>query len=199
MTCIVALEHNGDVFVGADSAGIAGWDLCTRADQKVFINEDFIMGFCGSFRLGQLLRYSFTPPDRSCKQEDDMAYMVNDFVDAVRALLKDKGLMKTDGSDADDMIESSFIVGYRGKIYTVESDFQVGMHTKPYFAVGAGAQIALGSLHSTESESDPQKRLITALEAASTFCAAVCAPYTVLSSENPKEEDENEHTIADVG
>ena len=189
MTCIVAVEHEGNVYVGADSIGVAGWEKASRADQKVFVNGDFIMGFCGSFRLGQLLKYSFEPPAQSSKSED-MEYLVNDFVDSIRALLKEKGSITVDDG-VEDMIASSFIVGYRGKIYTIESDLQVAMHTEPYFAVGAGAQLALGSLYSTIDDPDPEKRLITALNAASTFCAAVAPPFVTMCLKSEEEVAEN--------
>lgn len=51
MTCIVGLEHNGRVYIGADSAGVSGWDLTVRADKKVFRNGSFLFGFTDSFRM----------------------------------------------------------------------------------------------------------------------------------------------------
>ena len=62
MTVIVGLQHNGAVYIGGDSAGIAGYDLMIRHDEKVFVNQQFIMGYTTSFRMGQILRYSFKPP-----------------------------------------------------------------------------------------------------------------------------------------
>ena len=64
MTCIVGLEHKGKVYIGGDSAGVAGYSLSVRADQKVFINGNFIFGFTSSFRMGQILRFGFNPPRR---------------------------------------------------------------------------------------------------------------------------------------
>lgn len=62
MTCIVGLVDQGNVWIGGDSAGVGGYDLMLRADQKVFRNGDFLMGFTSSFRMGQLLRYKLSPP-----------------------------------------------------------------------------------------------------------------------------------------
>ena len=37
MTCIAGLvDSNGDIYIGGDSAGVAGYDLTIRADEKVF-------------------------------------------------------------------------------------------------------------------------------------------------------------------
>ena len=63
MTCIVGLVHEGVVYIGGDSAGVAGLSLVVRADE-MFRNGDFLMGFTTSFRMGQLLRYKLYPPRR---------------------------------------------------------------------------------------------------------------------------------------
>ena len=36
MTCIAAIAEKGKVYIGGDSAGVAGLDLTIRADEKVF-------------------------------------------------------------------------------------------------------------------------------------------------------------------
>jgi ATP-dependent protease HslVU (ClpYQ) peptidase subunit len=68
MTCIVGVNHNGNIYIGGDSAGVAGLQLQIRSDEKVFLTGDFIMGFTTSFRMGQLLRYAFSPPEHSQKK-----------------------------------------------------------------------------------------------------------------------------------
>ena len=69
---------------------MAGLSLVVRADEKVFRNGDFLMGFTTSFRMGQLLRYKLNPPRRH--PDDRVAkYMVVDFIDAVRECLKAGG------------------------------------------------------------------------------------------------------------
>ena len=82
MTCIVGLLHDNSVYIGGDSAGVADYSLTVRADEKVFVNDGFIMGFTKSFRMGQLLRYCFKPPPYHPDSDLD-EYMVKDFVNAV--------------------------------------------------------------------------------------------------------------------
>ena len=90
MTCIVGLVHEGVVYIGGDSAGVGGMSLTVRADEKVFQNGEFLMGFTTSFRMGQLLRYSLKPPRRH-PDDDIHQYMVVDFINAVRECLKSGG------------------------------------------------------------------------------------------------------------
>lgn len=191
MTCIVGLEHEGDVYIGGDSAGVESWSLaiCGRADEKVFLteSEDMAMGFCGSFRIGQLLRYALIPPPQKVGQ-DDMAYMVTDFIDAVRTMQKDKGSMKKENELEEH--DAGFLVGYNGKLYAIESDFQVGRPIENYASVGCGAQIALGALYATrECGMQPEDRIRLALAAAVEYSAGVRPPFHIVKLPKPVVEE----------
>lgn len=176
MTCIVGLVDKGDVYIGGDSAGVAGLSLSIRADEKVFGNGPFVMGFTTSFRMGQLLRYKFSPPAQTVHQ-NDMEYMVTSFIDAARQCFSGNGF-----GDKDATVGGTFLVGYKGNLYNVEGDYQVGKSQAPFDAVGCGSDLALGSLYSTEGLS-PEKRINLALSAASTFSAGVAPPFVILKLE----------------
>jgi ATP-dependent protease HslVU (ClpYQ) peptidase subunit len=176
MTCIVALQHEGKVYIGGDSAGIDdNLSIVNRNDEKVFTTGEFAMGFTTSFRMGQILRYAFVPPEHPSKK-DAMTYMVVDFIDAVRAVYKEKGYM---GRESEGTAEEggTFLVGYRNKLYHIDVDFQVAQLADGYSACGSGATVALGSLHSTRDLKDPIARCEMALEAAAHFNAGVRAPF----------------------
>jgi hypothetical protein len=97
MTCIAGFMQDGRVHIGGDSAGIGGLSLTVRADRKVFTNGPYAFGIAGSFRMGDLLRYSFKPPK---PEKDDLdRFMRVDFVNAVRACFKDGGFAEKDSED----------------------------------------------------------------------------------------------------
>lgn len=171
MTCIVGLVDKGNVYIGGDSAGVAGLSITIRSDEKVFANGPFIMGFTTSFRMGQLLRYKFDPPKQTVST-DDMKYMVTDFIDAVRKCFADNGF-------GDKSTGGSFLVGYNGKLYSVDSDFQVGIPSLAYDTCGCGSDIALGAMYATSSKK-PEDRVKIALEAAATFSGGVAPPFTMV-------------------
>lgn len=182
MTCIVGIEQDGYVYIGGDSAGVdvENLSICTRADEKVFVSDggEFIMGFAGSFRIGQLLRYAFVAPDQSSKK-DDMAYMVTDFVDAIRTMQRDKGALKKENEIEEH--EAEFLVGYKGKLYIIDTDFQIGRPLENYMAIGCAAQVALGALYATrDSDMSPEERITLALNAATEYNVGVKAPFIVL-------------------
>jgi ATP-dependent protease HslVU (ClpYQ) peptidase subunit len=174
MTCIVGIATGEKVWIGADSAGVAGLSITVRADAKVFTNGPMLFGFTSSFRMGQLLRHALTVPKQFSGVADD-AWLCTTFIDAVRKCLKDGGFARAHSG-----VESGgcFLVGYRGRLYEVDSDFQVGDPVDQYAAVGCGEQFALGSLHASTGE--PESRIMSALAAAAHFSAGVCEPFTVL-------------------
>jgi len=176
MTCIVSLVEDRTVWMGADSAGVSGLSLSVRKDPKIYKVKEMLFGFTSSFRMGQLLGYKFIVPIH----EDNLSieeYMSTSFIDALRTTLKDGGYARTkDGAEE----AGNFLVGYRGRIFNINSDYQVGENLVDYDAVGCGADIALGSLFSTSSRA-PEDRITIALKAAEAFSAGVRGPFLVES------------------
>ena len=174
MTCIIGLLDTGKVYMGADSAGVAKLSLSVRADQKVFVKDDFIMGFTTSFRMGQLLRYKLQIPSYH-EDVDFFEYMVTSFTEAVRKCLKDGGFAekKDDREKA-----GTFLVGYQGRLFCIDDDYQVAEQLLPFHAVGCGEDIALGALFSN-GHLKPEERILQALEAAEQFSAGVRRPFVI--------------------
>lgn len=180
VTCIAAVVEGGTVWMGGDSAATdAGWRLVIRADEKVFRNGPMLIGFAGSFRLGQVLRYIFEPPKhpRNC---DAPRYMVQHFVEVLRETMKAAGVATKD-NNAEEMPDSAFLVGYRGRIFMVDEDFHVAEAIDGFASVGCGSQVALGAL--CVSDGPPRQRIRAALEAAERYHAGVRRPFRIQALE----------------
>lgn len=175
MTAIAGFASDGKVWIGGDSAGVGGLTLTVRADEKVFENRGFLFGFTTSFRMGQLLRYSFTPPAKK-EGQDLMAYMVMDFVDAIRTTLKTGGFATVkDGADHG----GTFLVGHAGRLFYIDSDFQVGETLDGIETCGAAQDVAKGALWAASGS--PEERVRAALTAAERYNAAVRGPFVIKS------------------
>lgn len=163
--------------MGGDSAATDTYlDQTIRAEPKVFRVGSFVYGVSGSVRLSQLLRFAFKPSVQVGK--DDHGYLVTQWVDELRQVLKDKGhAMKHWETEA---IGGSFLVGYRGGLYEVHSDYQVGRPKAGFAAVGSGGQVALGALFAS-TDKPPKERIRTALQAAARFNAGVRPPFVILT------------------
>lgn len=173
MTCIVGVQHQGRVFIGGDSAGVAGYSISVRSDVKVFRNGPYVMGFCGSFRMGQLLHHAFDAPKPAAKRLD--RFMVTTFVDEARQCLYTGGFLTIKNSEETGGL---FLVGVAGQLFQIDSDFQVGRLNDGYTAIGCGEDLALGSLY-TSAGMAPRKRVTAALNAAAHHSAGVCGPFRI--------------------
>jgi len=175
MTCIVGLVKKDKVIIGADSAGVAGLNITVRKDPKVFTVKDFVIGCTSSFRMIQLLRFSFSPPLRGGKEVYE--YMCTDFINAVRDCFRSGGFMEKE-KDAES--GGCFLVGYQGRLFKIGSDYQVGESLNEYDAVGCGEEYAKGSLFSTQDTVlSARGRVSTALEAAEQFSGGVVGPMII--------------------
>ena len=173
MTCIVGLVDKGIIYMGGDSAGTdERLNQLIRDDPKVFRNDQFIIGFTSSFRMGQLLRFKFTPPKRY-QGENDYEYMVGRFVDEVRSCFKAGGYLTIKENQESG---GTFLVGYHKQLYSIYSDFQVGINNCGYAACGCGDLLALGAL-AANTHLSPDERIKNALEIAEKFSAGVRRPF----------------------
>jgi len=174
MTCVVGLVDRGSVYIGVDSAAVQGWTRRKSRVAKVFRRGPFLIGYTTSFRMGQLLQHHLDVPPQEAGT-DDVAYLVTHFIEKARALFKEKGFTKV---EANTEKGGQFLVGYRGRLYTVESDFQVGENEEGYEAIGSGGDFALGALAALP-RLKPRERLTRALEIAAHFNMGVCGPFSI--------------------
>ena len=173
MTCIVGLVSDGEVYLGCDSFGADQYSGMSRKDLKIFKNGDSLVGFTTSFRMGQLLQFQAKFPARRADQ-DLFEFMVVDYIEEARRCLKQGGFSKK----INEVEEAGcFLVGLEGRLFVIESDYQVGEPLCGFDAIGCGRQLALGALAATRAQEDPVARVATALRAAAEFSTGVRGPF----------------------
>lgn len=182
MTCIVAIAQNGTVYMGSDHAASddkSGW-IMSRREPKCFKVGQYAVAFTDSFRMGQILQYSWSPPKYTPTKTNAGLdkFMRTKFIDSVKQAFKDGGYGSFTSSEED--TGGIFIVGLEGRIFTIDEDFHVGENVVNYMAEGSGAMFALGSLWATKNQKNPKMRIKTALEAASEFSMSVAPPFTYI-------------------
>ena len=186
MTCIVALIHENKVLLGGDAAASDEKSglIFQRIDPKVFKVGQFGIAFVDSFRMGQILQYSWTPP----KYAPTTGYRNLDkfirtkFVESIKEAFKEHGYGNFSSGTEDGDEGGIFIIAVQGagRIFVMDSDFHIGEADVQYMAEGAGQELALGSLFSTGLIKSPRKRVRMALEAAAKFNMSVRPPFTII-------------------
>ncbi len=186
MTCIVALINENKVFLGGDAAASDDKSglIFQRTDPKVFKVGQFGIGFVDSFRMGQILQYSWTPPvyKPTSGYRNLDKFLRTRFVESVKEAFKENGYGNQNPGTEDGDEGGIFIVTVQGagRIFTMDSDFHIGEADVQYMAEGAGQELALGSLFSTPQVKTPRKRVRMALEAAAKFNMSVRPPFTII-------------------
>lgn len=169
MTCIVGLQDEDRIYIGADSYVSSEDVTSTRKDAKVFRNGPALIGYASSIRAGQVLQYHFHCPTWNTRGSLHR-WVVAKFVEDVRDCL-----------DAFACVgECELLLGIYGELFEVGTDFQVGSLADNYAALGVGESYALGSLFSTVGL-PPTSRVKLALGAASCYSPFVGGPLIVRS------------------
>jgi hypothetical protein len=100
------------------------------------------------------------------------------FIDSIRERFKHGGFAEISNNKEEG---GCFLVGVRGRLFSIESDYQVGESASGYSACGSGAAVSLGSLFSTHGH-EPYHRVRIALEAAQALTPYVLAPFTIMET-----------------
>jgi len=184
MTCIVGWldKHNKTAYIGGDSASVNNsYDIHIRKDVKVFQKGKMLIGYTSSFRMGQLLRFELKIPIHP-RGKDIYEYMCTDFIEAVRILFKNKGYSKVENNVEE---IGTFLVIYRGRLFSIEDDLQVAENIDCYNACGCGARFALGSMYTVDMFSceniKPEVIIRNALMTAAALSSGVRGPFNIIS------------------
>lgn len=184
MTAIVGIvdSKGGKLWMGGDSqssnSSLSAWNL---KQTKVLRVDDFLLGLTGSPRVFQVIQYKLNLEDDPRK--DAHEFMCVDFADRMRSILNDSGA-KQQKDNVDEVPGwSAVMVGFRGRLFVVHSDFQVAERAEPYESIGCAEDLALGSLWETAKNPKltPRKRITTALECAENFSCGVRRPFVIKS------------------
>jgi len=173
MTCIVAVKHDNVVWMGGDAAASNGYKISTYSASKVFKKQDMLFGYTTSFRMGQVIQHQLSIPKHHSDIET-IDYLCTDFITSVYNSFKSHWQRK-DTSEG-----GTFILGYKNRIFTIQSDWAVLEFDVDYAAVGCGESYAQGSLVTTVGQ-DPKTRIRQALDAADEHSTGVKGPYTIIS------------------
>lgn len=178
MTCVVGTKSRSGVIIAADSLGSAGWDCEVRRDPKVGRVKEYVFGYCGSFRLGQVLLYDFDPPIPPKRKAPDVyRFLVSEFIPVLREECNRAGLLHKD-DNVEGLENSSFLIGIYSNLFYVEGDFQVGWPHHPYASVGCGAPYALGAMYAGyKAKKRGEDLLMLGLVAAETYSNGVRSPF----------------------
>jgi hypothetical protein len=182
----VGLVHEGRVWLGGDAAASDHDGLTvTYAAPKVFRRGHLLLGCVESFRMRDLLEHQFQVPAFR-KGQDTEDYIFRIVLEEIRRTFTAGGyVLDEDTEDEDDFMPSgAILLGFHGRLFTVDWDYHIGEVRDRFMAIGAGAAYALGSLHVTHElgqQLTPRARVTNALKVSAHYCGTVRPPFRIVS------------------
>ena len=182
MTCIIALrDKENKVWLAGDKMASNSFSHSLVKDPKVFKVGDFYFGFTDSFYMGQLLKYSFVPPE---KQEgiSDSQYLFQDVRVALTNLfdqnefgIKDRGTL-----ECPDLVFGEFLMVYKGSIFLVQANMSFLEYDMA--TCGSGAQVAQGVLTALMENTDlsTEELLTKTMDIVSRNCVGVSKELDII-------------------
>jgi len=177
MSCIVGVFGDGKMYIGGDSGATCGYKHLVSNVPKVFRNGEFIFGFIGSYRMGQILRVYFSPPSQIV-DTTDYEYLATLVTEHIRSIFKEHGFQGDNEREG-----GTFLIGYRGIVYVMYSDYHINWYNTGTVAIGSGEDYALGSLLVT-SMLEPRARIEAALQVAAMYTGTVKPPFIIIGDDD---------------
>jgi ATP-dependent protease HslVU (ClpYQ) peptidase subunit len=175
MTCIVAVTHEGSVYMAGERGASTDDTILPSQDPKIARRGGFIIGYAGNYGLGQLMLHGLKIPPLPRRKGSLLPFMRTTFHQAfITAIEKSKYKMELTQEDT----QSGFLIGVRGQLFEYEPiDGQMALFEET--AIGSGAAFAFGSLFSTRGM-DAEDRVKLATAAACQYSTSCCEPIDVL-------------------
>lgn len=178
MTCIVGLVDGKNVWLGGDRAGTNGnLDRIMLMEPKIFVNNGVAFGICGLPKVIDVVKHSLNVPIEAMEAHADVkAFLVNVLVPELIEVLKANN--STIDESGEKHFHGAMLIAVRGRLFMLESSFQLVEPVVKFHAVGSGAQAALGALRA--SKGAPKKRLLNALAVSAENNAGVAPPFDLI-------------------
>jgi len=172
MSCLIGYKAGNTFYLASDGAATTEeGDIRPILVKKIIRRGEYLIGFSGSVRTGQLLNEYYLP---------DPPEMIEDFVEALKMNITDAGCLIT-SEYGTVLTQNSFIVIYRDKMYEILSDFQLNEVGGDFTAIGSGTAYAYGAMQVIQDlDLSPSDKLIKALDVVSKFQATVRPPHEVV-------------------
>jgi ATP-dependent protease HslVU (ClpYQ) peptidase subunit len=170
MSCVIGLKSGGVVYIGSDGAATTeDGDIRPIRTKKIIRNREYLIGFAGSVRTGQLIEpHNFKPPEN-----------IYDLVEQLRIMFYETGCLVTTEVGTS-LCQSCFIISHQGVLWEILSDFQLNQIEGDFTAIGSGTPYAFAAMDAlNEQDLSPSEKIVKALEITSRYQATVRPPYYV--------------------
>lgn len=176
MTLVIAIKTKDSIVWGSDGVGIKG-DVISKLGHPKWVDIDNVrIGLTGYAKFFQVFEYMKLPKHK--KSFSDKKYIVKKVVPRIVKGLRKSKLVKDD----EEWVYGDFIIGYKGKLFAVLSDFYV--KEVEWYNVGCVEDFANGLLmpfvENSGLETESVKRaVLQTLKYSAKYNCAINKPFYV--------------------
>ena len=192
MSVIVAVKHNGAVYMGADSQTTYGNEVkknsVIESERKITkLNNGLLIGGVGNASIIRRIVNSkdiFTVPSEGLSKK----YIVTQIIPILFKFLDEKQLLSDKDEEDDDdeelcSMHCSFIIAHNDKLFYINRRLGVWENSK-FCVAGSGGAFAFPYLSAFDDCGDVNGQLLNAMRGSAKHDAAVSGPYVFIDSRN---------------
>ena len=141
-----AVDANGEnvVVMVADKQVTCGNTKECMSDNlsKIIKKGDMLIGIAGHLRATNIVEHIFQVPEIEDDQKP-IEYLAKQFIPALRETYKQEAYSENDKGK--DVNGSTIIIGFKGNVYEISSDYAVTENNRKFMSIGSGSQYATGA------------------------------------------------------
>jgi len=146
MTAIIGFidNKNKKIIMGGDSLSSDNYKKFSRKDEKVFVKDNYIYGFCNDYKILNLVKYHFIAPEwkyKSFKKYDNTTFINKIFIPSLADFLQDNDIeIENDRMGHEELC----LIGFNGSLYKIYDDMEVEELVMDWNTCGSGGMYLLG-------------------------------------------------------
>ena len=176
MTTVIAIQHDHGVEMTAGSQ--------INSTDKPYFHEDmvkivernkFLIGVAGRVVALQAIHNSWNPPALSGNYKGSIYnFVITKIVPSLKMFIDESKMFSDKEKEDGDLF--SILIAIKGEVFEIDEDYSVARRSDGIYAIGSGADFALGALMAGSSTQH-------AMEIAASFDLNTHAPFITLHQE----------------
>jgi hypothetical protein len=145
MTTVVAIQHDDGVEMIADSQINANSQPYFHSDMvKIVERGKYLIGVAGRVVALQAIQNAWNPPALGAFKGSLYTFMITKVIPSLKSFIDDSKLFTDKDKEDGDLF--SILIAINGNLFEIDQDYSVARRESGVYAIGSGADYALGAL-----------------------------------------------------
>ena len=176
MTTVIAIQYEDSVEMIADSQINSAGQPYFHSDMvKIVERGKYLIGVAGRVVALQAIQNSWNPPTLSASHKSSVYnFIITKVVPSLKSFIDDSKIFSDKEKEDGDLF--SILLAIKGEVFEIDQDYAVARRESGVYAIGTGADYALGALMAGASPLD-------AIDIASMLDVNTHSPFITLRQE----------------